>query len=167
MHAVAGPPAAARPAVLYNPRRNRLTGAGALMNVTDYLVIAAVVISAVVGAMRGFLREAVALARVDHRAVRCVAFLRSDRAAPGRPARRLVRRTMGGAGHHRRADPAARALASARVLGHFVRLSIFSGMDRFLGLVFGLLRGVVLLGVFVILGQVLRLDGERWWRRRC
>ena len=42
---------------------------------------------------------------------------------------------------------------------------MFSGMDRFLGLVFGLLRGVVLLGVFVILGQVLRLDGERWWTR--
>ena len=31
------------------------------MNVTDYLVIAAVVISAVVGALRGFLREVVAL----------------------------------------------------------------------------------------------------------
>ena len=51
------------------------------------------------------------------------------------------------------------------MLAHFVRLSIFSGMDRFLGLIFGLLRGVVLLGVFVILGQTLRLDGEHWWTR--
>src|SRR5260370_23085082 len=51
------------------------------------------------------------------------------------------------------------------MLTHFVRLSIFSGMDRFLGLVFGLLRGVVLLGVFVILGQLLRLEGEKWWTR--
>ncbi len=50
------------------------------------------------------------------------------------------------------------------LLGHFVRLSIFSGMDRFLGFVFGALRGILLLGVFVILGQLLRLDGERWWR---
>ena len=33
------------------------------MNLADYLVIAAVLISAVVGAMRGFLREAIALAR--------------------------------------------------------------------------------------------------------
>ena len=32
------------------------------MNPTDYLVIAAIIISAVVGALRGFLREAVALA---------------------------------------------------------------------------------------------------------
>jgi uncharacterized membrane protein required for colicin V production len=50
-------------------------------------------------------------------------------------------------------------------LAHLVRLSIFNGMDRFLGLVFGALRGFVLLGVFVILGQLLRLDGERWWRQ--
>ena len=38
-----------------------------------------------------------------------------------------------------------------------MRLSIFSGIDRLLGFVFGLLRGVVLLGVFVILGQLLQL----------
>ena len=49
-------------------------------------------------------------------------------------------------------------------LGHFVRLSIFSGLDRLLGFAFGLLRGFVLLGVFVILGQLLRLQGEHWWR---
>ena len=32
------------------------------MNLADYLVIAAIVASAIVGAVRGFLREAVALA---------------------------------------------------------------------------------------------------------
>jgi hypothetical protein len=70
---------------------------------------------------------------------------------------------------------------------HFVRLSIFSGMDRLLGFFFGLLRGFVLLGVFVILGQLLRLRGgtggggplsspmespwptacARWWARNA
>ncbi len=50
-------------------------------------------------------------------------------------------------------------------VAHFVRLSIFNGMDRFLGFVFGAFRGFVLLGVFVILGQLLRLDGEHWWRK--
>ena len=52
----------------------------------------------------------------------------------------------------------------AAILAYFVRLSLFSGMDRFLGFFFGLLRGVVLLGVFAILGQTLRLDGEPWWK---
>ena len=37
-------------------------------------------------------------------------------------------------------------------------------MDRFLGFLFGAARGVVLIGVFVILGQLLKLDGEAWWR---
>jgi len=46
----------------------------------------------------------------------------------------------------------------------FVRLSIFSGMDRMLGCLFGVLRGLVLFGIFVMLGQLLRLQGEQWWR---
>jgi uncharacterized membrane protein required for colicin V production len=37
-------------------------------------------------------------------------------------------------------------------------------MDRFVGFLFGAARGVVLIGVFVILGQLLRLNGEVWWR---
>ena len=55
--------------------------------------------------------------------------------------------------------------AIGALLAHFVRLSIFSGMDRLLGFAFGLLRGFLLLGVFVILGQLLRLSGESWWRQ--
>jgi membrane protein required for colicin V production len=46
----------------------------------------------------------------------------------------------------------------------FVRLSIFSGMDRLLGFFFGLLRGLLLFGVFVMLGQLLKLDSDHWWR---
>ena len=133
------------------------------MNITDYLVIAAIVISAVVGSLRGFLREAVAL--VTWIIALFVAWHFSDLIAPH----------LGGLLSAHMSTWAARVIIvlliccsvrlSASLPGHFVRLSIFSGMDRFLGLVFGLLRGFVLLGVFVILGQVLRLDGERWWRR--
>jgi len=50
-------------------------------------------------------------------------------------------------------------------VSHFVRLSIFSGTDRFLGLIFGVLRAMVLVGVFVMLGQLLRLQEEPWWRQ--
>lgn len=133
------------------------------MNLADYLVIAAVVISAIVGAMRGFLREAIALASL------IVAIFLAWHFSG------LIEPHLGGL----LAKPpvstwAARTIvflivlligmAVGALLGYFVRLSLFSATDRFLGLVFGLLRGFVLLGVFVILGQLLRLEGESWWK---
>ena len=133
------------------------------MNATDYLVIVAIIVSAVVGAMRGFLRESVAVG-----AWLIALFLGwhfSDLIAPH----------LGGLLGESDVRPwAARIIivllvllfgaALGAVLGHFVRLSIFSGMDRLLGFLFGMVRGFVLLGVFVILGQLLRLEGEHWWR---
>jgi membrane protein required for colicin V production len=134
------------------------------MNTTDYVVIAAIVISALVGVTRGFLREAVAFA-----AWIIALFLAWHFST-------LVAPHLGGLLAEAEVAPwAARILIVLLVLllgalvgaslGHFVRLSIFSGVDRLLGFLFGLLRGLVLLGVFVILGQLLQLQGERWWRQ--
>ena len=133
------------------------------MNLTDYLVIAAIIASAIVGALRGFLREAVALAAWV--IALFLAWHFSDLIAPH----------LGGLMSDSEVRPwAARVIivllvlllgaGVAAALAHFVRLSIFSGMDRLLGFAFGLLRGFVLLGVFVILGQLLRLPEEHWWR---
>jgi membrane protein required for colicin V production len=134
------------------------------MNLADYLVIAAVIVSAVIGAVRGFLREAIALATLV--VALFIAWRFADLLAPH----------LGGL----LSKPptsiwAARAIififmlllgmGIAWILGYFVRLSLFSGTDRLLGFVFGLFRGIVLLGVFVILGQLLRLDNERWWQK--
>ena len=133
------------------------------MNLADYLVIAAVLISAIVGLIRGLLRESVALA--TWLIALYIAWNFGE----------LIEPHLGGLLSDSQVAPwAARVIvvllilligtAVGATLARFVRLSIFNGMDRFLGFVFGLLRGIVLLGVFVILGQVLRLDGERWWR---
>ena len=133
------------------------------MTLADYLIIAAILISAVAGALRGFLREAVALAAW------IVALFLAWHFAD------LVEPHLGGLLAGSEVRPwAARAIIVVLVLilgacigallGHFVRLSIFSGMDRLLGFAFGLLRGFVLLGVFVILGQLLQLPAEGWWR---
>src|ERR1700732_5282071 len=133
------------------------------MNLTDYLVIAAVVASAIVGAARGFLREAVALGAWV--IALFLAWHFSDLIAPH----------LGGLLSDSEVRPwAARVIIVTLVLllgalvgatlAHFVRLSIFSGVGRLLGFAFGVLRGFVLLGVFVILGQLLRLQDERWWR---
>src|SRR5689334_19753709 len=124
------------------------------MNATDYLIIVGIVVSAGIGVARGFLREAVAL--IAWIMALFVAWHFSD----------LIEPHLGGllAGSSVRVW-AARVIIVALILllgagigatlAHFVRLSIFNGMDRFLGLVFGALRGFVLLGVFVILGQLL------------
>src|SRR3974377_1213584 len=115
------------------------------MNATDYIVIAAIIVSAIVGALRGFLRESIAVG-----AWLIALFLAwhfSDLIAPH----------LGGLMADSEVRPwAARIIILVLLLGagigatltHFVRLSIFSGMDRLLGFAFGLLRGVVLLGVF-------------------
>jgi membrane protein required for colicin V production len=133
------------------------------MNTADYVVSAAIVLSAIVGAVRGFLREAIALATWLIALV--LAWHLASRVAPhlggllAAPAVRLW---------------AARVIIAALILllgmavgaivSHFVRLSIFSGADRFLGFLFGAARGVVLFGVFVILAELLHLDTEGWWR---
>jgi len=132
------------------------------MNITDYLVIAAVIISAAIGSLRGFLREAVAVATWF--IALFIAWHFSE----------LIEPHLGGVLAASHIKPwAARVIIVVLVLlvgagigtmvSHYVRLSIFSGMDRFLGFVFGTVRGLVLLGVFVILGQLPRLDEERWW----
>jgi membrane protein required for colicin V production len=132
------------------------------MNSADYVIVAVILLSAVVGAARGFLREAISFAAWV--IALFVAWHFSD----------LVEPHLGGLLAAADVRPwAARVIivllllvlgsVVGAVLAHFVRLSIFSGTDRLLGFVFGLLRGFVLLGVFVILGQLLRLQGEQWW----
>ena len=50
------------------------------------------------------------------------------------------------------------------LVSHLVRLSIFSGTDRSVGGLFGLLRGLVMAGLFVMLCHAV-LEGEPWWHR--
>ena len=55
-------------------------------------------------------------------------------------------------------------MAIGAIVSRFTRLSIFSGTDRLLGFVFGLARGVVVLGLLAILCHAVRLDEEPWYR---
>jgi len=133
------------------------------MHTADYYIIALIAISALTGVLRGFLREVIALG--SWIAALFIAWHLASLVEP-----HLASGIR---------DPNIRAWVARAILffgvllagsvlgavvGHFVRLSIFSGTDRFLGLLFGLLRAGVVLGVLAIVGQLWRLDTETWWR---
>jgi membrane protein required for colicin V production len=133
------------------------------MVITDYVVMAAVLVAALVGLARGFLREGIALASWIFALALAGHFSGS------------IEPHLGGLLAGAMVKPwAARLIILVLVLlvgaligalaEQFVRLSIFSGMDRLLGFAFGLMRGLLLFGVIVMLGQLLHLDAERWWR---
>jgi membrane protein required for colicin V production len=134
------------------------------MNWIDYLLLALIAFSCIAGLMRGLLREVIAL-------VTWVAAVWLAWNYGG-----LVEPHLGGALANESVRPwVARALVFlvvvligttiAVIVSHFVRLSLFSGLDRAFGFLFGLLRGLVMIGLFVILCHAVRLDGEPWWRQ--
>jgi membrane protein required for colicin V production len=133
------------------------------MNLTDYALIALFVLSCLAGFFRGLLREVIAL--VTWIAAVWIAWAYAP----------LLEPHLGGALAEAGVRPwAARVViffgvlligtAIGVVVSHFVRLSIFTGLDRFLGGIFGLLRGWVILGLFVILCHALRLESQPWFR---
>ncbi|HMA10344.1 MAG TPA: CvpA family protein [Steroidobacteraceae bacterium] len=130
----------------------------------DYIIIAIVLVSAVSGLIQGFLREVCALVTW------VLAVWLAWKFGP------LLEPHLGGA---LRQAPyglwAGRGIVFIAVLvvggiigaivNYYVRLSIFSGLDRLLGFVLGLLRGVLIVGVAVVLAQQVKLDGEAWWSK--
>lgn len=132
------------------------------MTTADYLIITVILISGLVGLARGLLREGVAFATWIVALI--LAWHFSD----------LVEPRLGGVLAVTAVKPwVARLIILLVVLlvgalvgslaNEFMRLSIFPGVDRLGGFAFGTLRGLLLFGVFVMLGQLLSLDRDRWW----
>lgn len=133
------------------------------MNWFDYLLIVLMVCSVIAGLMRGLLREAIGLISW------VIAVWLAFHYAP------VVEPYLGGVLTNDALRPWVARLAIflivlligtvlATLIAHFVRVSIFSGMDRFWGAIFGLLRGMVVIGAVVMLCHGLRLQAEPWWR---
>jgi membrane protein required for colicin V production len=134
------------------------------MIAVDYIILAILVVSAIMGLIRGLLREAIAVITWFLAIVLAWSFASSlephlGGILVGSPLRIWAARViifvgvllLGG--------------AVATVLGHYVRVSMFAGMDKFLGLVFGIVRGVVIVGAFTIAVQALRMDEDASWQR--
>jgi membrane protein required for colicin V production len=133
------------------------------MTTADYVIIAAILISGLVGAARGLLREGIAF--VTWIVALILAWHFSD----------LVEPHLGGmlsAGEVKAWAARLIILLGVLLIGaligalahQLVRLSIFAGVDRLGGFAFGALRGLLLFGIFVMLGQLLKLDRDHWWR---
>ena len=130
----------------------------------DYIILAIILVSAVAGLIRGFLREICSL--ITWIIAVWLAWKIGPSLAPhlGGVLRQQPYGLWAGSAIVFIIVLVVGAIIGATV-NHFVRLSIFSGMDRLLGFVLGLLRGVVIVGVMVILAQAMRLDGEGWWKK--
>ena len=133
------------------------------MIAVDYIILAILILSAVMGLIRGLLREAVAV--ITWFLAIVLAWYFGSSIEPylggvliGSPLRIWAARTI--------VFVLVLLLGSAVgvVLGHFVRVSMFAGMDKFLGFVFGILRGVVIVGALTIAIQALSMDQDPKWK---
>jgi membrane protein required for colicin V production len=130
----------------------------------DYIILAVVLVSAVTGLIQGFLREVCSL--VSWVLAVWLAWKIGPSLEPhlGGVLRQAPYGLWAGRGIVFIIVLVVGGIIGA-IVSHYVRLSIFSGLDRFLGLLLGLIRGVVIVGVAMILAQQVKLDGEGWWKK--
>lgn len=135
------------------------------MQGADYIIVGVVAVSVILGVVRGFVREAVAL--LSWLIGIWVAWRFSGFLHP----------YLGGALESPEQKAwAARVIILVLVLLAGALIGAILGwvtntaaglsiLDRVLGFVFGLTRGALLVGVGVMVGHALELHGESWWKR--
>lgn len=131
----------------------------------DYLFTIILLVSLVLGALRGFIRESISLVTW------LVGLWLAWRFGY------LLHPWLGGT----LAEPGVREWAGriavlflvllvgtaiGVVAAHYAkRAAGLRAIDRVLGSLFGLLRGVIVIGLLVVAGRAVNLDGEEWWSR--
>ena len=128
----------------------------------DIFIVAAVLVSIIVGIFRGFVKEAISIAALLIAIWAALYFgpeagdisenwFKSEELQMwfGRVLVFLVILSLGG--------------LVGWGISKLVRLSVLSGMDRLLGAVFGLARGILLVAVATIGAQFAGFDNDNWW----
>lgn len=134
------------------------------MTGADVLILVVLLGSILIGLMRGFVREAVSLT------FWIIAIWAAWRFAP------LVEPHLGGLLANPQIAPWVGRLVIlvlvllvgwviGMLLGYFTRSIGLGPLDRVIGLLFGAARGMVLVGLLIIGGELLHLNEERWWGR--
>jgi membrane protein required for colicin V production len=131
------------------------------MTVVDVVVVFVILLSALFGVLRGFVKEAISLVKwviatwiAATFAPRLSVMLPVDSEAVSQAmAFGLLFICVFIAG----------AIVSFIVV-QFVKKTGLSGADRVFGLLFGFLRGGVIIVVFVVIGQAVSLSSQQWWQ---
>jgi len=133
------------------------------MSTFDYILLGMVLVSGLVGVLRGLIREALSLV-IWVAALWCAARF-------GAQAARLFATALD--------DPLWQLWAGrltlfvgvlfagsvvAWIITYFVRRSVITGTDRVLGMMFGVARGAVLAGILVLALDLGGFAAEPWWR---
>ena len=134
------------------------------MPIADIVIAIAVVISVVVGSARGFVKEAISIAALLIAIWAALHFGPQVGAiADGWLASQDLQKWFGWV------LVFVVILTVGGLLGwgvsKLVRLSVLSGTDRVLGMLFGFGRGVVLVGVAIMGGQFAGFDNDNWWHQ--
>ena len=134
------------------------------MTNVDYILAAAVLLSVLFGVVRGFLRESIAL--LGWLVGLWLAWRHAGVVEPylggalaGTELQQWVARSL----------VLLAVVVVAWILGALLsylvqRSGLTLGVDRLLGGLFGLVRGAVIVGFAVMLGQAAELGAEPWWR---
>ena len=134
------------------------------MTGADVLIALIVLGSTLLGLLRGFVREAVSLG------FWILAIWAAWKFGP------LVEPHLGGLLADPRAAPWIGRLVilvlvllvgwtTGMLLAYFARSAGLGPLDRVVGLLFGIARGMVLMGLVIIGGELLHLNQEEWWGR--
>ena len=132
------------------------------MPIIDIIIAVALVVSIIIGFVRGFVKEAISIATL------AIAIWAALYFGPA----------VGGISESWLSAPElqvwfGRILLFAVILvvggllgwgiSKLIRLSVLSGVDRFLGSMFGAVRGILLVALFVIAGHFSGFDENEWW----
>jgi membrane protein required for colicin V production len=134
------------------------------MTAADLLIILVLLGSTIIGLLRGFVREAASLV------FWIAAIWAAWKFGP------LIEPHLGGLLADPKVAPWVGRLCIlvlvlllgwivGMLLSHFTRSLGLGAMDRVIGLLFGMVRGALLVGLIVIGGELLHLNQEGWWSR--
>ena len=134
------------------------------MPIIDILIVLALTISIVIGLVRGFVKEAISITALLLAIWAALSFGPSVGEISDSWISSKELQTWFG-----RVLVFTLILALGGLLGwaisKLVRLSVLSGVDRLVGAIFGAVRGILFVALFVLAGEYAGFSNDNWWKR--